>query len=71
MSDAKRNECINKLRTLVSDVQGAPYPSVIGNELYTIWYEHIQRSAMDCFVFLNENFPLEAEEVSLSLEEML
>lgn len=61
-------ECIGKLRALVSDVQGAPYPSAIENELYTIWFEHIQRSAMDCFVFLNENFPQEAESVSESLE---
>ena len=44
-------ECVGKLRALVSDVQGAPYPSAIENELYTIWFEHIQRSAMDCFVF--------------------
>ncbi|MEE0132319.1 MAG: hypothetical protein U0I22_00780 [Treponema sp.] len=66
--DSKLDECIGKLRTLVSDVQGAPYPSTIENELYTIWFEHIQRSAMDCFVFLNENFPQEPEEISQSLE---
>ncbi len=69
--DNKLEECIGKLRNLVSDVQGAPYPSAIENELYTIWFEHIQRSAMDCFVFLNENFPQEPEEISQSLEGML
>ena len=31
--DSKLEECIGKLRALVSDVQGAPYPSAIENEL--------------------------------------
>ena len=66
--DSKLEECIGKLRALVSDVQGAPYPSAIENELYTIWFEHIQRAPMDCFVFLNENFPQEPDEISQSLE---
>ena len=69
--DDKLEECMGKLRKLVSAVQGAPYPSAIENELYTIWFEHIQRAAMDCFVFLNENFPQEAEEISQSLEGIL
>ena len=34
-------ECSEKLRKLVSDVQGAPYPGSLENELYMIWYEHI------------------------------
>lgn len=69
--DVKIEECIGKLRTLVSDVQGAPYPSAIENELYTIWFEHIQRSAMDCFEFLAANFPQEKEDVSQALNGLL
>ncbi|MBQ4331900.1 MAG: hypothetical protein IJC31_08695 [Spirochaetaceae bacterium] len=69
--DSKLRECVGMMRKLVSDVQGAPYPSTIENELYTIWFEHIQRSAMDCFEFLNENFPLEQADVSASLDKML
>ena len=66
--NSKLEKCIGKLIANVSDVQGAPYPSAIENELYTIWFEHIQRAAMDCFVFLNENFPQEPDEISQSLE---
>ncbi|MBR2463410.1 MAG: hypothetical protein IKB33_09810 [Spirochaetaceae bacterium] len=69
--DSKLRECVGMMRKLVSDVQGAPYPSTIENELYTIWFEHIQRSAMDCFEFLNEIFPLEQADVSASLDKML
>ena len=45
-----------KLRNLVSDVQGAPYPGNVNEELYYIWYEHAQKNAMDCFEFLDEYF---------------
>ncbi len=54
-------ECGEKLRKLVSDVQGAPYPGSVDEELYMIWYEHIQRTAMECFEFLNENVPEETD----------
>lgn len=69
--DGKTEECIGKLKALVSDVQGAPYPSSIDNELYTIWFEHIQRSAMDCLKFLAANFPQEKEDVSQALNSLL
>jgi len=55
-------ECAEKLRKLVSDVQGAPYPGNLENELYMIWYEHIQKTAIDCFEFLDENIPQEKED---------
>lgn len=60
-----------KLRLLLSEVQGAPYPAAIDNELYSIWYEHIQCTAMDCFEYLNENFPQEAEDISKTLDRTL
>lgn len=69
--DSKLQECVGMMRKLVSDVQGAPYPSAIENELYTIWFEHIQCSAMDCFEFLDENFPQEKNEVLDSLDKIL
>ena len=69
--DSKLRECVGMMRKLVSDVLGAPYPSAIENELYTIWFEHIQKAAMDCFEFLDENFPLEKADVSASLDKIL
>ena len=53
--DKKLKECGEKLRKLVSDVQGAPYPGNLEDELYMIWYEHIQKTAIECFEFLDEN----------------
>ena len=64
-------DCSEKLRNLVSVVQGAPYPSAIENELYTIWYERIQKTAVDCFEFLDANFPLEKENISKILNNLL
>lgn len=61
----------DKLRVLLSDVQGAPYPAAIESELYSIWYEHIQSAAIDCFEYLNENFPQEAEDISRTLDRTL
>ena len=45
--DKKLKECSEKLRALVSNVQGAPFPGNMNNELYNIWYEHIQSYAME------------------------
>ncbi|HHU35962.1 MAG TPA: hypothetical protein GXZ47_01900 [Treponema sp.] len=45
------------LKQLVSDVQGAPYPNVIENELYKIWYEHAQVVAIECLEYIDKNFP--------------
>lgn len=69
--DNKLKECGEKLRKLVSDVQGAPYPGSLENELYMIWYEHIQKTAMECFEFLDENIPQEKEnDISNTLEQL-
>ncbi len=41
------------MRRLISDIDGAPYPNTINNELYTIWYEHVQLIAQEALEFLN------------------
>ena len=61
----------DRMRQLVSDVQGAPYPGEgFEPELYTIWYEHIQRTAQECFEFLDANFPSEQKEINQTLQKM-
>lgn len=40
------------IKQLVSELEGAPFPSAIKNELYTIWYEHIQESACEALEYL-------------------
>lgn len=66
--DKKFKECAEKLRNLVSDIQGAPYPGSLDNELYYIWYEHVQRNAMESFEYLDEHFPKEQEDISKTLK---
>ena len=69
--DKKTKQCIQMLRDLVSDVQGAPYPGSLENELYMIWYEHIQKNAIECFEFLDENIPKEQEnDINNTLEQL-
>lgn len=70
--DKKTKKCIEMLRKLVSDVQGAPYPGEedIKGELYTIWYEHAQKAAVQCFEFLDENFPEEAKSVDKKIDKL-
>jgi hypothetical protein len=45
------------LRQLMSDVEGAPYPGVVGDELYAIWYEHAQSVAQEALQYLNSVEP--------------
>ena len=72
MMDKKTKECIRMLRNLVSDVQGAPYPGDdIKSELYTIWYEHAQRAAVECFEFLDVNFQRDKKAITKSIEKIL
>ena len=53
--DKNLEKCLEIIKNLVSDVQGAPYPGdEVKPELYAIWYEHCQRDAVE---FLDENFP--------------
>ena len=56
--DKNLEKCLEIIKNLVSDVQGAPYPGdEVKPELYAIWYEHYQRNAVNAFEFLDENFP--------------
>lgn len=50
---------------LVSSLQGAPYPSTINNELYTIWYEHAQIAAQEALHFVERKRAKEAKDDSL------
>jgi len=50
---------------LVSSLQGAPYPSTINNELYTIWYEHAQIAAQEALHFVERKRAQEAKDTSL------
>ncbi|MCQ2596782.1 MAG: hypothetical protein MJ181_02955 [Treponema sp.] len=69
--DKKTKECVKMLRELVSDIQGAPFPGdEVKPELYSIWYEHAQRAAVQCFEFLDENFPKEQGEVNKSIDKL-
>lgn len=62
---------VNMIRQLVSDVQGAPYPGPgFEQEVYNIWYEHVQKDAQECYEFLDENFPLESKEFEKSIDKM-
>jgi hypothetical protein len=69
--DKKTKQCIKMLRDLVSDVQGAPFPGGdLKNELYEIWYEHAQRAAVECFEYLNDNFPEEQKELDKTIDKL-
>ena len=69
--DKKVKQCIEMLRQLVSDVQGAPYPGEdINNELYSIWYEHAQAAAVAGLEYLDENFPEESKDVTKKLDKL-
>ena len=69
--DKRVKQCVEMLRQLVSDVQGAPYPGDdINSELYTIWYEHAQKAAVSCFEFLDENFPEDIKEVDKKIDKL-
>lgn len=66
--DPKLEKCLKIMRQVVSDVQGAPYPGPsLEPELYRIWYEHVQRVCTECLEYLDENYPLEQEDISKTL----
>ena len=69
--DKRSKQCIQMLRDLVSDVQGAPFPGEeVKSELYKIWYEHAQKAAVDCFEFLDNNFPEEQKELNKTIDKL-
>ena len=71
MTNKNVEELTKLMRQLVSDVQGAPYTSEkIEPELYSIWYERVQRGAQNCFEFLEQHFPLDNSEFKDSLKKI-
>ena len=69
--DKKLAKCIEFMRMLLSDIQGAPF---LGNdfsqELYTIWYEHAQRDAASAYEFLDENFS-DQDKITSALDKLV
>ncbi|MGN0728909.1 hypothetical protein [Treponema sp.] len=71
MTSKNVEELTRLMRQLVSDIQGAPFPGKeLEPELYSIWYEHVQRGAQSCFEYLEEHFPLDNAEFKDSLKKM-
>ena len=69
--DKRSMQFVKMLRDLVSNVQGAPFPGEdVKPELYKIWYEHAQKSAVECFEFLNDNFPEEQSELDKTIDRL-
>lgn len=69
--DKKTKQCIQMMRDLVSDVQGAPFPGQdLKSELYEIWYEHAQKAAVECFEFLDANFPTDKNDVNKTIDKL-
>lgn len=48
-------ETVDVLKNLISSVQGAPFPKQIEDELYTIWYEHMQETLTTALTLMNKN----------------
>jgi len=48
---------LSLLRQLMSDVEGAPYPAAVQEELYAIWYDHAQGLAQEALEYLNNLDP--------------
>lgn len=70
--DENMLEIIKLMRQLVSDVQGAPFPGEkIEPELYSIWYEHVQRGAQNCYEYLEEHFPVDNSEITETIGKIL
>ena len=70
---------LKKLLFLESSLEGlclnnnllCPFPGGdIDTELYAIWYEHAQKAAVECFEFLNANFPKEQKELNKSIDKL-
>ena len=69
--DKKMSKCIELMRLLVSDIQGAPFVGdEFSTELYSIWYEHAQRDAVNAFEYLDENFT-NREEIIKAIDSLL
>ena len=53
------------LRQLMSDVEGAPFPGSVQQELYAIWYEHAQSVAQETLEYLNTLDPNYGKDTAL------
>lgn len=51
-NDENSSKVDDIIKQLVSSIQGAPYPTTINNELYTIWYEHSLKAVTEAFAYL-------------------
>jgi hypothetical protein len=56
------------LRQLMSDVEGAPSPGVMKDELYSIWYEHAQSVAQEALEYLNTSYPDHSPDADESID---
>ncbi len=71
MTNKSVEELTRLMRQLVSDVQGAPFPSEnIEPEHYSNWYDHGQRGAQNCFDVWEQHFPLDNSEFIDSLKKI-
>lgn len=52
-----RDEGFALLKALASELQGAPFPQTVTRELYSIWYEHVQKTTQDALEYLAQNAP--------------
>ncbi len=72
MTGRQQKKCLELMRRLISEIQGAPYSKdCIDPELYEIWFEHAQKTAVECFQFVNENDPKEQRKVAKSIDKIL
>ena len=54
-SDANDSMEIHLIKELISTLQGAPYPTSLNEELYSIWYEHSLIAINNAYAFLNKS----------------
>ncbi len=54
-TDSRESEEIRQIKSLVSVLQGAPYPTNVNDELYRIWYEHSLNSVSDALAYLDRH----------------
>ncbi len=55
-------DTVELVKRLVSALQGAPYPTDVPGELYSIWYDHAQTVAQDALEYLATKKPSILEE---------
>lgn len=66
--EQKCQESLSLLQKLTAAAEGAPYPGSVNEELYAIWYEHMQRVLLDCLEFLHRSAPENGNKVHSVIE---